>query len=136
MELPESFLKRWLQTGGEKTKSVEEAEAEYPVFSNQLKWTLISDRIIQDNKLDVDQNELRAYLKDEVSRYFGNVSLGDDTAWLDSYVDRMMKDEKQIDGTYRRLVTEKLFNWAQSQVNAKEEAITPEGLAAIQHHHH
>ncbi|MEI9935574.1 MAG: hypothetical protein WDM71_12175 [Ferruginibacter sp.] len=97
---------------------------------------MISDRIIQDNKLDVDQNEVRAYLKDEVSRYFGNVSLGDDTAWLDSYVDRMMKDEKQIDGTYRRLITEKLFNWAQSQVNAKEEAITPEGLAAIQHHHH
>ena len=136
MEFPESFLKRWLQTGGEKTKSVEEAEAEYPVFSNQLKWTLISDKIIQDNKLDVDQEELRAFLTDEVSRYFGNMSLGEDTSWLDTYVDRMMKDEKQIEGSYRRLITEKLFNWAQSQVSAKEEAITLEGLAAIQHHHH
>jgi trigger factor len=136
MEFPESFLKRWLQNGGEKAKTAEEAEAEYPTFINQLKWTLISDKIIQDNKLDVDQEELRKYLKDEVSRYFGNMNLGDDTGWLDSYVDRMMKDEKQIEGSYRRLVTEKLFNWAQEQVNAKEESITPEGLAAIQHHHH
>jgi hypothetical protein len=29
-----------------------------------------------------------------------------------NYIDRM-EDEKQIDATYRRLVTEKLFGWAQ-----------------------
>jgi hypothetical protein len=41
-----------------------------------------------------------------------------------------------VDASYRRLITEKLFGWAQSQVTPKEEDITPEGLAAIQHHHH
>jgi len=136
MEFPESFLKRWLQNGGEKPKTAEEAEAEFPVFSNQLKWTLISDRLIQDNKLEVTQQELKDYMKAEVTRYMGTMNLGDDTSWLDSYVDRMLQDEKQVDGTYRRLVTEKLFNWAQSQTSPKDADITPEGLAAIQHHHH
>jgi trigger factor len=42
MEFPESFLKRWLQTGGEKPKTSEEAEQEYPTFISQLKWTLVS----------------------------------------------------------------------------------------------
>ena len=136
MEFPESFLKRWLQTGGEKPKTDEEAEAEFPGFSNQLKWTLISDKIIKDNKLEVSQEELKDFMKAEVSRYFGTMNLGEDTSWLDSYVDRMLKDEKQVDASYRRLITEKLFGWAQSQVTPKEEDITPEGLAAIQHHHH
>jgi trigger factor len=136
MEFPESFLKRWLQTGGEKPKTAEEAEAEFPGFSNQLKWTLISDKIIKDNNLEVSQEELKAFMKAEVSRYFGTMNLGEDTSWLDSYVDRMLKDEKQVDASYRRLITEKLFGWAQSQTTPKEESITPEGLAAIQHHHH
>ena len=136
MEFPESFLKRWLQTGGEKPKTAEEAEAEFPGFSNQLKWTLISDKIIKDNNLEVSQEDLKAFMKAEVSRYFGTMNLGEDTSWLDSYVDRMLKDEKQVDASYRRLITEKLFNWAQSQTTPKEESITPEGLAAIQHHHH
>ena len=135
MEFPAAFLKRWLQTGSEERKTAEQAEEEFPVFSNQLKWTLISDKIIKNNSLQVSPEELKDSMKAEVMRYFGTMNLGEDTGWLDSYVDRMLKDEKQVDASYRRLVTDKLFNWAQSQVNAKEQEVTGEELTAMQHHH-
>lgn len=135
MEFPEAFLKRWLQTGGEKPKTAEEAEKEYPTFSNQLKWTLISDKLIQDNKLDVTDEDLRAHMKEEVMRYFGQMNLGEDMSWLDSYIDRMMKDEKQIDATYRRLITERLFSFMESQVKTKSKKVTPDELNAMQHNH-
>ena len=135
MEFPQQFLTRWLKTGGDKQKSQEEAEAEYPTFENQLKWTLISDIIVKENKLDVSQEELRASLKEEVSRYFGNMNMGEDMSWLESYMDRMMKDEKQIDATYRRLITEKLFNWAESQSKPAEKKVTSDELVAMQHNH-
>ena len=32
-----------MQKGGEKEKSTEEVDTEFPEFKNQLKWTLISD---------------------------------------------------------------------------------------------
>lgn len=136
MEFPSEFLKRWLQTGGEKPKTAEEAEAEFPAFSNQLKWTLISDKLIKENKLEVTNEDLRNYMKTEVMRYFGTMNMGEDTGWLDSYVDRMMKDEKQADSSYRRLITDKLFTWMESQVTAKEKEVTPEELAGMMHHHH
>lgn len=136
MEFPAEFLKRWLQTGNaEQRKTAEEAEAEFPVFSSQLKWTLISDKIIKDNKLEVSADELKESMKTEVMRYFGTMNLGDDISWLDSYIDRMMKDEKQVDASYRRLVTEKLFNWAESQVKPTEKEVTGEELTAMQHNH-
>ena len=135
MEFPEAFLKRWLQTGGEQQKTAEQAETEFPGFSNQLKWTLISDRLITENKLDVTGEELRSHMKEEVMRYFGQMNMGEDTSWLESYIDRMMKDEKQVDATYRRLVTEKLFNWIESQTKPKEKKVTAEELTAMQHNH-
>ena len=135
MEFPAEFLKRWLQTGGEKPKTTEEAETEFPAFSNQLKWTLISDKLIKENKLEVSNEELREYMKVEVMRYFGSMSMGDDTSWIESYIDRMMKDEKQADASYRRLITDKLFGWIEGQVKAKEKEVTPEELTAMQHHH-
>lgn len=135
MEFPESFLKRWLQTGGENPKTAEQAEAEFPVFSNQLKWTLISDRMITDNKLEVNEAELRQHMREEVMRYFGQMNMGEDMSWLDSYLDRMMKDEKQVDSTYRRLITEKLFNYAEQLVKTKEKKVSPEELTAMQQHH-
>ncbi len=136
MEFPDSFLKRWLQTGGEKAKTAEEAEAEFPLFSNQLKWTLISDKLVKENKLEVGQEELRENMRAEVMRYFGTMSLGDDTSWLDSYIDRMMKDEKQVESSYRRLLTDKLFSWAEGQAKFKEKEVTGEELTAMQHNHH
>ena len=135
MEFPETFLKKWLQTGGEQQKTAEQAETEFPSFSNQLKWTLVSDRLITENKLEVSQEELKAHMREEVMRYFGQMNMGDDMGWLDSYIDRMLKDEKQVDATYRRLVTEKLFGWIESQTKPKEKKVTAEELAAMQHNH-
>ena len=135
MEFPADFLKRWLQTGGEKPKSAEEAETEFPAFSNQLKWTLISDKLVQDNKLQVTNEELRDSMKAEIMKYFGAMSMGEDTTWIESYIDRMMKDEKQVDASYRRLITDKLFNFVEAQVKPKEKSVTGEELNAMMHNH-
>jgi trigger factor len=135
MEFPVEFLKRWLQTGGDKEKSPEQVETEFPSFSNQLKWTLISDKLIKENGLEVGNEELREYMKVEIMRYFGTMNLGEDTGWIESYIDRMMKDEKQVDSSYRRLITDKLFNWIEGQAKPNEKTVTSEELTAMQHHH-
>lgn len=135
IEFPDQFLKRWLQVGGEERKTPEQAEAEFPGFSNQLKWTLISDKIVKENKLEVSAEELKESMRAEVMRYFGGMSMSGDTSWLDSYVDRMLKDEKQVDASYRRLITDKLFNWALQQVTPVEKQVTGEELTAMQHNH-
>ncbi len=141
MELPESFLKKWLATQGERAKTDEEVEAEYPTFNNQLRWTLISDKIITENQLEVTPAELKESMKQQVLGYFGNMSLGEGNLdWLDQYVESLMKDEKQVDGTYRRLVTEKLFAWAEDQIQKTVNEITAEAFIKMneehQHQHH
>lgn len=137
LEFPDSFLKRFIEIGGEKQKTKEEAQAAYPQFENQLKWTLISDKIIRENNLEVGEAELREGMRKEIMGYFGQMNLeGGDISWMESYVDRMMKDEKQVDSSYRKLITEKLFNWLESQVTPEEKETTAEEFLAMQHHHH
>jgi trigger factor len=135
LQLPDEFLKRWIAIGGEKKKTSAEVEAEYPSFINQLKWTLISDKIINDNKLEVSEEELRNYMKEEIMGYFGQVNMGDDNRWIESYIDRMMKDEKQVDNSYRKMITAKLFNFLETLVTPLEKETTPEEFLEMQHHH-
>ena len=136
LSLPDQFLKRWMAIGGEKKKTEEEVLAEYPTFANQLKWTLISDRIVTDNHIDVTPEELRASMKAEIMQYFGQMNMGDETGWIENYIDRMMKDEKQVDSSYRKILTEKLFNFLETQVTPAEKQSSPEELLSLQHHHH
>lgn len=138
MDFPESFLKKWMQSGGEELKSAEEVENEFPTFKDQLRWTLISDKIVKENNLDVNPEELKEYMRQQILGYFGGMSMDSNIEWLDSYVDRMLKDEQQVESSYRRLITEKLFGWAEHQINAQEKPISSEEFLKLQeqHNHH
>lgn len=135
MEFPENFLKRWLQDSAEKPKSPEEAEKEYPTFVNQLKWTLISSKLINDNKITVDQQEIKEYAKQQIAGYMGMQSMNE-APWMDEYVSRMMKDKKFVEETYLKLQTGKLFTMLEQQAQVTEENITAEAFAEKLHHHH
>ena len=135
LEFPESFLKRWLQEGGEKAKTAEEAETEYPSFANQLKWSLITTKLINDNKITVDPQEIKEHAKQQFISYMGGQSL-DDAPWLDEYANRMLQDQKFVENTYFQLQTQKLFNLLEGQVTATEEGISAEAFAEKLHHHH
>lgn len=137
IQFPEDFLKRWLQTGGEQPKTAEEVEKEFPSFINSLKWTLISDKLVHDNQLSVHPDELREFAKRQMMGYMGVTTLDESTAWLDSYVERMMQDRKYIDRTYNDMLTDKLFTWAESQVTKFNDVeLSVEEFTAQQHHHH
>lgn len=138
MEFPEAFLKRWLQTGGEKPKTVEEAEQDYPSFASQLKWTLVSSKLIADNKIEVMPDDIRDFAKQQLFSYMGGQlnALGENQQWVDDYANRMMQDRKFVEDSYHRISTDKLFTALESQVSATEESISAEDFAKKLHHHH
>jgi trigger factor len=138
MEFPENFLKRWLQVGGDKPKTVEEAESDYPTFVDQLKWTLISSKLITDNKVEVLPDDIRDFAKMQLFSYMGGQlgALGDNQQWVDDYANRMMQDKKFVEDSYHRISADKLFASLEGQVIATDEAITMETFAEKLHHHH
>lgn len=135
IELPEAFLTRWLQNGGEKPKTAEEAKAEFPSFANSLKWSLISSQLIEENKITVEPDELKEFAKKQMLRYMGMGSM-DDAPWLEEYANRMLQDKKYIENTYVNLQTEKLFSTLEEKATIKEKEVTADELNKMQHHHH
>jgi trigger factor len=137
MSFPENFLKRWLENSTETPKSAEEVEKEYPNFVNQLKWTLINDRIGADQHIDVTPDDIKEFAKKQLFGYMGMQTLGEEQPWVEEYLNKMMKDRKFIDDSYNRIRTEKLFGWADSQVQKEEKPIGVEEFTKmIQEHQH
>jgi trigger factor len=140
VSFPEEFLKRWMKTSGEEkqAKSDEEIEKEFPTFLSQLKWTLITDKIVQENNIQVDPEEIRQFAKQQLFSYMGNSNLSDDQPWVNDYVEKMMKDRKFVEDSYNRVQTQKIFEWAASQVKPTEKEISAEDFTKMvsEHHHH
>jgi trigger factor len=134
---PVDFLKAWLKRGGEQVKTDVEVEAEFGSFDHQLRWTLISDKLIRENDVQVTIEEVMADIKSKVMAYFG-MKEGDDAPWMESYLEKMQKEEKTMDETYRRLLFDKLFEKLEQVMEVKTEEITEEEFSKLPqgHHHH
>ena len=140
MEFPEAFLKNWLKSQGETPKTDEEVEADYPKFNTQLKWTLISEKMVNENNIQVDPADLRSFAKNQLFSYMGGANLADDQPWVNDYVERMMKDRKFVEDAYHRIQTQKLFEWGATQLKPTDKNIEAEAFTKMveehQHHHH
>ena len=151
IEFPEGFLKKWVKTQGDASnaqgenpgsgKSDEQVEQEFPTFLNQLKWTLITDKIVQENSIQVQPDEIRDFAKQQLFGYMGG--MGADAAnqpWVTDYVEKMMKDRKYVEDAYNRIQTQKIFEWAETKVNPTDKEISAEDFTKMveehQHHHH
>ncbi len=140
IEFPEEFLKRWLATSGEKPKQPEEVENEFPVFTNQLKWTLILDKVIRDNHIDVSADDIKAFAKQQLFSYMGGQVVDENQPWVTDYINRMAQDKRFVEDAVHRIQTDKVLNWAETQTHPTEKEISREEFEEMQnqhqHHHH
>jgi trigger factor len=147
IQFPEGFLKKWVKTQGETAenpdggKSDDQVEKEFPTFLNQLKWTLITDKIVQDNSIKVDPDEIRGFAKQQLFGYMGGMGAdAQDQPWVTDYVEKMMKDRKYVEDAYNRIQTQKIFEWAETKLNPTDKDISAEEFTKMvethQHHHH
>jgi len=140
IEFPEAFLKRWMQTSGETPKTQAEVEQEFPSFVNQLKWTLIVDKVVRDNNVEVSADDIREFGKKQLFGYMGMPAGGEEQPWVADYVARMMKDRKFVEDTVHRIQTDRVFDWALTQIHPTEKSIGLEEFQHMQeehqHHHH
>lgn len=73
IQLPDTFLKKWLAVANEKPVTEDEIEKDYPNYAKAMQWRLIENKIIKDNSLTVSpeeaQLEAKAFVKAEYARY-------------------------------------------------------------------
>jgi trigger factor len=132
MPLPETFLKNWMQKGQEKPITAEQAEKDYPNFSKSLQWTLISNELAKANEIKVDVEDIKRYAKNQLFSYYGgSMGMDEDAPWVQDFANKMTQDKKFVNEAAERIVQEKIFDWAESQVNTTEENISLEAFEAL-----
>lgn len=109
LELPDSFLKRWLAVANEKPVTEEEIEKDYPNYAKAMQWRLIENKIIKDNNITVSaeeaQEEAKAFIKSEYARY-GQVPTEDD---LEKISKDLLNREKDAQRIYENLYSKKVL---------------------------
>jgi trigger factor len=131
IQFPDAFLKRWLlEINPEKT--AEEIEENYPGILEDLKFQLFRDKLIKDNGITVENEEVRQYALNATRMQFEQYGLGNlPEQIVDNYAKEMLKKEKTVRDLIDKVVEDKLIGVLKSQVTLEPKEVTLEELQKL-----
>jgi len=69
LKLPDNFLKKWILSSN-KEATEDQVEKEYEMYANNLKWQLIENYIIKDEKIKLTNEELISYTTELITNQY------------------------------------------------------------------
>ena len=127
-DLPEDFLKRWIQSTGEAKLTFEEAVAEYERSVKGLRYQLIEGKLREENQeLQMKFEDLNAYahemIKMQMAQY-GHPNPSDEE--VSGIVARIMSNEEEVRRLSEQLNTKNLLAFFKSNAKLKTKKVTYE----------
>jgi trigger factor len=132
LELPDTFLKEWIQTSNEKDVSMEEIEKEYPQYSNQLRWQLIENKVIQENEIKVEVDEVKEYVKGMLIQQYAQYGMPtpDDEA-LEANAMQVLQNQDETKKIFDYLYKNKVSDFFKNNVKIQEKEVTQEDFIKL-----
>jgi len=122
--LPDEFLKRWLQSNDEKM-SAEDLEGGYNDFAQNLKWTLIVNKIITEQKIEVkyeDVFETAKFRLGQQFRMYSQMPLSEEQ--LGQYTVQYLQNKENANKIFDEVKALKVFNYIKSVVSLEPKEIS------------
>ncbi|HUH18087.1 trigger factor [Albibacterium sp.] len=122
-DFPDEFLKRWLKATNEKLTD-EEIQEGYDDFAKNLRWTLIENKIINDNELEIKYEEVVATAKERLLAQFkmyGQQELPEEQ--LNQYAMQLLQDKEQANRLFEEVKALKVFDYLKGLVKIEKKDI-------------
>ncbi|AWM14010.1 trigger factor [Flavobacterium sediminis] len=123
-ELPAEFLKKWIQTVGENPLTIEQAEEEYSKSEKGLRYQLIENKIIADNNLQIQFEDLKAHTADLIKKQmaqFGQLNPSDEE--VEGIVARVLSNQEEVKRLSEQVMSEKMLDLFKEKVGAKSKKV-------------
>ena len=132
--LPDAFMKKWIAMSNEKPLSPEQIEAEYPSYSQGLRWQLLETSIIEKNEIKVTMEEAMEHVKGQYSERFAQYGLPVDDERLEQMAKELLAKREEAKNVYDLLFENKVMTLVKEKCNIQEVTIAfDEFLHRAQH---
>lgn len=134
IELPNDFLKRWLLVSNEGKITEEDIAKEYDAYAKEMKWTIIQNKIGEDEGVKVENSDIEEKAKEMITDQLGSSGLlaqfGDN---LDVFVQNYLQAEngENYMRIFNQVRADKVFSAIQEKIEVEEKEVDVEAFKKI-----
>ena len=126
-ELPDKFLKKWMQTAGEKKLTEQQANEEYEKSEKGLRYQLIEAKIIEQNDIKIDHIKIKDFAKELIKsqmKQYGQNS--PDEKELESIAQRILSNKDEVKRISDQLLSKELLELFKNNLKFKKNKVSYE----------
>jgi len=126
-KLPSEFLTKWIKINSEKKISDNEAKEEYEKSEKGMKYQLIESKLVTDNNLQVNFDDLKSYTRDLIKaqmNQYGQSNPSDKE--LDDVVARVLQNKDEIKRLTEQLTSNRILTFFKENTNVKKKELSYE----------
>ena len=124
-DLPAEFLTKWIQVSGENPLSDDQAKEEYDKSEKGLRYQLIEGKIIKENDLQVQLEELKdfakGFIKSQMAQY-GHLDPKEEE--LENVANRVLSNQDEVKRLSEQLMSQKLLDLFKEKANLKVKEVS------------
>lgn len=124
-DLPQEFLQKWLQTAGDQILTEAEARAEYEKSEKSMRYQLIESKLIVENNLQVDFEQLKAFASDQIKAQMAQFGqLNPTEKEVEDIVARVMSNQDEVKRMSEQLTSQKLLAFYKDNAKLKSKTLS------------
>jgi trigger factor len=126
-DLPVKFLQKWIQTAGETELDEHQAKEEFEKSEKSMRYQLIESKLIIDNNLQVNFEDLKAYTSEMIKAQMAQYGQMNPTEKeIDDIVARVLSNQDEVKRISEQLTSQKLLDFYKENTNFKDKKLTYE----------
>ncbi|MCB9175051.1 MAG: trigger factor [Flavobacteriales bacterium] len=132
LQLPDSFLKRWIASSNENPVTPEQIEQEYDQYAKELKWQLVENKIIKKYDIKVSFEDVVEHTKGLLKQQLASMGLpSDDDKDLTETANRVLQNQEEARNIYMMMYDMKMMKLFKSIFKLNKKEISYEDFAKI-----
>lgn len=132
VNLPDDFLKRWIQLSNEKEVTLEQIEQDYDLYAKDLKWQLIQGQLFKANNVSVSQMDAIEYTKGLIVNQYAQYGIpAPEEKELLSIAMKSLANKDEANRIFEMLSETKLIQLVKDKVKLKDKEVTYDEFVAL-----
>ncbi|MDX5347028.1 MAG: trigger factor, partial [Hymenobacteraceae bacterium] len=129
IEIPEEFFKRWLAETNRNKLTPEQIEQNYGQYVRELKWSLIRNKVVEENDLKISNEEIVDSVKQKMLAQFNLPEVSEEMEEsMNQFANNYLQQDngKHYMNEYENLLAEKVLAVLKEKVTVNEKSISAE----------
>lgn len=123
IELPDTFLKKWIKQANDKPITEEDLAKDYPQYADNLRWQLIENKIAKDNDIKVESEDIEGAAANMVAMQYAQYGLKVTPEELKNHVSNFLQNESERNRLIEAVVQDKVMAVVKENVKVEEKEV-------------